>query len=132
MKHNDLESIERSFHEIENQSSLLDSNADILYNSPTSYYAIKLGKTPNEQGQVDGLLASKGETGLRYQALINSIYANIHDRTYRQIFVDESQTIKLKPLADCYTKSKTFQIVMYDQRNNTEMWLPMSQCISNQ
>lgn len=131
LKHNDLDLMERSFHEIENKTALLDPKVDILYNSPTSYYAIKLKKTPNEQGQVFGLFASNGEAGARYRAETNSIYENILDRKYRQIFIDEWQYIKLKSLSSCYSKSETFAIVMLAQRNKTEMWVPKSQCSTN-
>lgn len=131
LKHNELEAIERSFHGIENKTYLLDPKAELLYNSPTSYFAIKLLKTPNEQGQVEGLIVSKGEAGAMYQAQINSIYENIRNRKYRQIFVDEWQMNKLKPLSNCYNKTETFEIVMYAQRNKTEMWVPKNQCIIN-
>lgn len=131
MKHNDLGSAERSFKEIENSTALLDPHAELLYNSPTSFFAIKLKRVPNEHGQVEGLLFAKGEAGARYQAQVKSIDENIRERKYHQIFVDEWQRIKFSALSACYSKSKTFEVVMYAQRNPTEMWTPNSQCIKN-
>ncbi|MGA9664986.1 MAG: hypothetical protein WBQ69_00860, partial [Gallionella sp.] len=131
MRHNDLRDIERSFHELEIKTALLDPNAYLLYNAPTSYFAIKQKKLPNEQGQVEYLSASSGETHNRYLAQLDSIYENIRERKYRQIFIDELQLVKMAPLFECYSKSATFEIVMYTEIDKTEMWVPNSECHRN-
>lgn len=133
LKHNELETIQRSFLEIESKTALLISNAELLYDSPTSYFAIKLEKSPNEHGQVGSLTFTKGELGERYLAQFNSINENIRGGKYQQIFIDEWQhnewpQNRMNLLYECYSKSNTFKIVMYAQQVNLDMWVPNDRC----
>jgi len=134
MNHNELEAIKLSFQDIEKKTDLLEPNAEIIYNAPMSYFAIKQNKIPNVPTEMvtDTLLFTKGELGARYQSQLNLTIENILARKYQEIFIDEWDGNKMKLLIsiidECYSKSESFVILTYAQNLKMNMWVPLSHC----
>ncbi|MCA3238978.1 MAG: hypothetical protein ING32_12435 [Curvibacter sp.] len=122
----DLDVAQASFEEIERQINSLGAREKILFNQPLSYFAISRGITPNDHGQVAGMLWTKGEGHQRYIAQNGKVREDIRSRIYSGIFLDKwqsDQTSNIDLVTKCYRLDKVFTLRMYEQKLPVTLWL---------
>lgn len=123
----DLEAARASFVEIEQHIDLLGTREKMLFNQPLSYFAISRGITPDDHGQVAGMLWTRGEGHQRYLAHNQTVREQIQSRTYTAIFMDKwhaDETSNIDLVAKCYRQDKAFTLRMYEQKLPVTLWLP--------